>query len=326
MSESKRPYDDDKTREFRFDKNLEKDFFNDEEIEEMEDINSFKSEEDISSRSQKDKESYNDGFDMESSADETNNSYEEKYNDYSYNNESNNFAERQVRSSDKSKRTSLDDRRNHSKNGSKKNGKKNNKATIITIVAVIAAIVLIIVVTVLCTKGCNSDENKAPSETTTEITSSSYNVLESNTEETYYQDTSVEETTQTYEETTAEPETEETTEETEEETTGREETQPPTQPDLVSASFIPYKCITPDGEVISSDFNTTLGGASSITLNSDGTYSLVVGDKVNSSGSYTIDGNSLSMDGGYSGTINFDDSGNPVAIITEADGYQVYFN
>ncbi|MGN1132580.1 MAG: hypothetical protein ACI4RL_06700, partial [Ruminococcus sp.] len=196
----------------------------------------------------------------------------------------------------------------------KKPPKKSKKPVVIGVVCVAVAILIIVVI--LLVKGCS--DSKSPVDTSS-TESSSQTTAYTTQYSTYEEDT-------TYQETTAEETTEPTTEETtEEETTLPPTTEKPTIANMFDASFAPYKCITPEGEVVSDDFNSVLGGDASVSFTSDGSYTLTVGSVANSSGSYTVDGNYLGLDG-YSGTVNFDDAGNPVAVIISVDGYQVYFN
>lgn len=293
MSDNRKPpYDDDKTRVFNLnDKDLnddERDFFSDDPIE---DINTFATQKiDLRSNS-----AYNDDFDM--------NSRSQKQGVTSYNDDFDNFNE-----------TPEEDDRNMNRRpvNRKKPPKKSKKPVVIGVVCV--AVAIIIVVVILLVKGC-SNINSPVDTSSTQATSQ--NLTSDTQETTYMEDT-------TYEETTVE-ETTQTTEETTEETTIPPTTEKPTVANLFDASFAPYKCITPDGEVVSDDFNSVLGGDASVSFTSDGSYSLAVGSVANSSGSYSVDGNYLGMDE-YSGTVNFDDAGNPVAVIIEVNGYQVYFN
>ena len=119
---------------------------------------------------------------------------------------------------------------------------------------------------------------------------------------------------------------------TEEETTEptTTEAEPTTAPNSdtgsgVTASFAPYKCITPDGDVISDDFSKELKGDVSLSLNSNGTYTLKVGNVANESGNYEIDGNSITL-GSYDGNIYFDNAGNPIGVTVYVDDYTVSFN
>lgn len=293
MSDNRKPpYDDDKTRVFNLnDKDLnddERDFFSDDPSE---DINTFATQKiDLRSSS-----AYNDDFDMYSRS--------QKQGVTSYNDDFDNFNE-----------TPEEDDRNMKRRpvNRKKPPKKSKKPVVIGVVCV--AVAIIIVVVILLVKGC-SNSNSPVDTSSTQATSQD---LTSDTQETTYMEDT------TYEETTVE-ETTQTTEETTEETTIPPTTEKPTVANLFDASFAPYKCITPDGEVVSDDFNSVLGGDASVSFTSDGSYTLAVGSVANSSGSYSVDGNYLGMDE-YSGTVNFDDAGNPVAVIIEVNGYQVYFN
>lgn len=293
MSDNRKtPYDDDKTRVFNLnDKDLnddERDFFSDDPIE---DINTFATQKiDLRSNS-----AYNDDFDM--------NSRSQKQGVTSYNDDFDNFNE-----------TPEEDDRNMNRRpvNHKKPPKKSKKPVVIGVVCV--AVAIIIVVVILLVKGC-SNSNSPVDTSSTQATSQ--NLTSDTQETTYMEDT-------TYEETTV-GETTQATEETTEETTIPPTTEKPTVANLFDASFAPYKCITPDGEVVSDDFNSVLGGDASVSFTSDGSYTLAVGSVANSSGSYSVDGNYLGMDE-YSGTVNFDDAGNPVAVIIEVNGYQVYFN
>lgn len=299
MSDNRKPpYDDDKTRVFNLnDKDLnddERDFFSDDPIE---DINTFATQKiDLRSNS-----AYNDDFDM--------NSRSQKQGVTSYNDDFDNFNETHEEDDINTNRRPV----NH-----KKPPKKSKKPVVIGVVCV--AVAIIIVVVILLINGCSNSNSPVDTSTTTESTSET--AVSTSQENTSYEDTSYIETTA--EETTAE-ETTEPTSETTEETTIPPTTEKPTIANLFDASFAPYKCITPDGEVVSDDFNSVLGGDASVSFTSDGSYTLAVGSVANSSGSYSVDGNYLGMDG-YSGTVNFDDAGNPVAVIIEVDGYQVYFN
>lgn len=194
------------------------------------------------------------------------------------------------------------------------NNKKKNILIVLVVAAVVLAVTAVIVVLSANSTEDNKDNNK-PVATTKNSTT-----VEEETEPTteYVQDTT-------------EIITEETTEETTEEvTTTTEPTSKlytlPTQGDTTTVSFTPYKCITPDGEVISDDFINLLGGSTSITLNEDGTYSFVLGGIVNSSGTYELDGNAIELSDGYSGTVSYDGSSTPIAVIISANDYQVYFN
>jgi phosphate-selective porin len=187
-------------------------------------------------------------------------------------------------------------------------------------VAVVLAVVAVIVVL-----NANKDNETNADTATTTVTTTE---LETETEAVTEDDANyVPLTTGDIEETTDVSQEEETSEE---ETTETEETTVsytlPTEGDTLSASFTPYKCITSDGDVISSDFNSELGGSTSISLNSDGTYTFTLGSVVNSQGTYSIDGNAIELSDGYSGTVNYDSNNNPVAVIISAEGYQVYFN
>ncbi|MDD6645397.1 MAG: hypothetical protein PUE67_04990 [Oscillospiraceae bacterium] len=298
MSDNRKPpYDDDKTRVFNIkdklnDKGLnddERDFFSDDPIE---DINTFATQKiDLRSSS-----AYNDDFDI--------NSHSQKQGVTSYNDDFDNFNEIPERTDRNMNKRPV----NH-----KKPPKKSKKPVVIGVAC--GAVAIVIVVVILLAKGFSNSNSPVDTSTTTESTSET--AVSTSQENTSYEDTS-------YIETTAE-ETTELTSETTEETTIPPTTEKPTIANLFDASFAPYKCITPDGEVVSDDFNSVLGGDASVSFTSDGSYSLAVGSVANSSGSYSVDGNYLGMDG-YSGTVNFDDAGNPVAVIIEVDGYQVYFN
>lgn len=201
--------------------------------------------------------------------------------------------------------------------------KKNNNKKPLIIGLIVAAVVLIIVAVVIVLNSCG--KNKSDN-TTTSTTTSSTTTVTTTSEDTY---TSEENTT----EYTTEPTTEETTEPTTEEETTEPtttEAEPTTAPNSdtgsgVNASFAPYKCITPDGDVISDDFSKELKGDVSLSLNSNGTYTLKVGNVANESGNYEIDGNSITL-GSYDGNIYFDNAGNPVGVTVYVDDYTVSFN
>lgn len=201
--------------------------------------------------------------------------------------------------------------------------KKNNNKKALIIGLIVAAVVLIIVVVVIVLNSCG--KNKSDNTTTSTTTSSTTTVT--TTSEEY--STSEEDTT----EYTTEPTTEETTEPTTEEETTEPtttEAEPTTAPNSdtgsgVTASFAPYKCITPDGDVISDDFSKELKGDVSLSLNSNGTYTLKVGNVANESGNYEIDGNSITL-GSYDGNIYFDNAGNPIGVTVYVDDYTVSFN
>ncbi len=201
--------------------------------------------------------------------------------------------------------------------------KKNNNKKPLIIGLIVAAVVLIIVAVVIVLNSCG--KNKSDNTTTSTTTSSTTTVT--TTSEEY--STSEEDTT----EYTTEPTTEETTEPTTEEETTEPtttEAEPTTAPNSdtgsgVTASFAPYKCITPDGDVISDDFSKELKGDVSLSLNSNGTYTLKVGNVANESGNYEIDGNSITL-GSYDGNIYFDNAGNPIGVTVYVDDYTVSFN
>lgn len=201
--------------------------------------------------------------------------------------------------------------------------KKNNNKKPLIIGLIIAAVVLIIVAVVIVLNSCG--KNKSDN-TTTSTTTSSTTTVTTTSKDTY---TSEEETT----EYTTEPTTEETTEPTTEEETTEPTTtdaEPTTAPNsdngnAVNASFAPYKCITPDGDVISDDFASELKGDVTLSLKSNGTYILKVGNVANESGNYEIDGNSITL-GSYDGNISFDNAGNPVGVTVYVDDYTVSFN
>lgn len=201
--------------------------------------------------------------------------------------------------------------------------KKNNNKKPLIIGLIVAAVVLIIVAVVIVLNSCG--KNKSDNTTTSTTTSSTTTVT--TTSEEY--STSEEDTT----EYTTEPTTEETTEPTTEEETTEPtttEAEPTTAPNsdngnAVNASFAPYKCITPDGDVISDDFASELKGDVSLSLKSNGTYILKVGNVANESGNYEIDGNSITL-GSYDGNISFDNAGNPVGVTVYVDDYTVSFN
>lgn len=201
--------------------------------------------------------------------------------------------------------------------------KKNNNKKPLIIGLIVAAVVLIIVAVVIVLNSCGKNKNDN-TETSTTATSTT---TVTTTSESYY--TSEEETT----EYTTEPTTEETTEPTTEEETTEPtttEAEPTTAPNsdngnAVNASFAPYKCITPDGDVISDDFASELKGDVSLSLKNNGTYILKVGNVANESGNYEIDGNSITL-GSYDGNISFDNAGNPVGVTVYVDDYTVSFN
>lgn len=201
--------------------------------------------------------------------------------------------------------------------------KKNNNKKPLIIGLIVAAVVLIIVAVVIVLNSCG--KNKSDNTTTSTTTSSTTTVT--TTSEEY--STSEEDTT----EYTTEPTTEETTEPTTEEETTEPtttEAEPTTAPNSdtgsgVTASFAPYKCITPDGDVISDDFSKELKGDVSLSLNSNGTYTLKIGNVANESGNYEIDGNSITL-GSYDGNIYFDNAGNPIGVTVYVDDYTVSFN
>lgn len=201
--------------------------------------------------------------------------------------------------------------------------KKNNNKKPLIIGLIVAAVVLIIVAVVIVLNSCG--KNKSDNTTTSTTTSSTTTVT--TTSEEY--STSEEDTT----EYTTEPTTEETTEPTTEEETTEPTTtvaEPTTAPNSdtgsgVTASFAPYKCITPDGDVISDDFSKELKGDVSLSLNSNGTYTLKIGKVANESGNYEIDGNSITL-GSYDGNIYFDNAGNPIGVTVYVDDYTVSFN
>lgn len=201
--------------------------------------------------------------------------------------------------------------------------KKNNNKKPLIIGLIVAAVVLIIVAVVIVLNSCG--KNKSDNTTTSTTTSSTTTVT--TTSEEY--STSEENTT----EYTTEPTTEETTEPTTEEETTEPtttEAEPTTAPNSdtgsgVTASFAPYKCITPDGDVISDDFSKELKGDVSLSLNSNGTYTLKAGNVANESGNYEIDGNSITL-GSYDGNIYFDNAGNPIGVTVYVDDYTVSFN
>lgn len=279
-------YDDDKTRIFKPVNDTKKDFFSDDELVDIEGEKKYSHNAD--SYSKQDNESYNDGFDMDSQPDD----------DY--------FTESRNNTSHKATNS-----RNHNNTKGGKKVKKSNVPMIVSIIASVIAVILIVVLVIVFTKSC--DNQKDNTDTSTTEATTTMNVVA--TETTEYV---------TYEENTSQETTEETTTE---ETTAEETTQQTTEfPNLIDANFLPYKCITPDGDRITSDFNTELGGEVSISLTRDGSYTLAAGSIANCSGSYTIDGNYLMLDSGYTGTVSFDDAGNPVAVIVSVDGYQIYFN
>ena len=201
--------------------------------------------------------------------------------------------------------------------------KKNNNKKPLIIGLIVAAVVLIIVAVVIVLNSCG--KNKSDNTTTSTTTSSTTTVT--TTSEEY--STSEEDTT----EYTTEPTTEETTEPTTEEETTEPtttEAEPTTAPNSdtgsgVTASFAPYPCGTPDGDVISDDFSKELKGDVSLSLNSNGTYTLKAGKVANESGNYEIDGNSITL-GSYDGNIYFDNAGNPIGVTVYVDDYTVSFN
>ncbi|MGN0475863.1 MAG: hypothetical protein ACI4HM_00840, partial [Ruminococcus sp.] len=304
MSDNRKPpYDDDKTRIFNLnddektksfridDRGLnddERDFFSDDPVE---DLNTFATKKiDLG-----DKSSYNDDFNLDLPTDKEGVSV--------YNDNFDNFSEEPYERSDRPNRERKPVSHKNPSVKSKRSSKKSKKPVVVGVVCV--AVAIIVVVVILLVNGCSN--NKTPVDTsTTETTTQTTAYTSENA--TYAEDT-------TYIETTAEETTEPTTEETtEEETTQPPTTQKPTIASMFDASFAPYKCITPEGEVVSDDFNSVFGGDASVSFTSGGSYTLAVGTIANSSGSYTVDGNYLGMDG-YSGTVNFDDAGNPVAVI-----------
>ena len=313
MSDNRKPpYDDDKTRVFNLnddektrsfridDRGLnddERDFFSDDAVE---DLNTFATKKiDLG-----DKSSYNDEFNADLPVDKEGVSV--------YNDNFDNFTEEPY------ERTSGSNRERRPVNRKNLPKKKSKTPVVIGVVCVAAAIIIVVIILLL--NSCSNGESPVdvPSTDTSKQSTASTSENITYTEDTTYIETTAEETT--------EPTTEPTTEETpEEETTQPPTTQKPTTADMFDATFAPYKCITPDGEVVSDDFNSVLGGDASVSFTSDGSYTLSVGSIANSSGSYTVDGNYLGLDG-YSGTINFDDAGNPVAVIIDANGYKVYFN
>lgn len=201
--------------------------------------------------------------------------------------------------------------------------KKNNNKKPLIIGLIVAAAVLIIVAVVIVLNSCG--KNKSDN-TTTSTTTSSTTTVTTTSEDTY---TSEENTTEYITEPTTEETTEPTTEEetTEPTTTEAEPTTAPNSDNgnAVNASFAPYKCITPDGDVISDDFASELKGDVSLSLKSNGTYILKVGNVANESGNYEIDGNSITL-GSYDGNISFDNAGNPVGVTVYVDDYTVSFN
>lgn len=327
MSDNRKPpYDDDSTRIFNLneiddemgktkpfkidDRGLnddEKDFFSDDAVEDLNDFATKKI-------NLGDKSSYNDNFNMDLPTDKEGVSV--------YNDNFDNFSEE---SSDRMDSANRDKKPINHKRPPEK---KSKKPVVIGIVCV--ALVIVIVVIILLVNGCS--DNKTPVDTTTTTSSTDLSTITSTTslyeettyeEDTTYQETTEEQTTEVTTESSTEPTTEETTEE--QTTTAPPTTEQPTAAGMFDANFAPYKCVTPEGEVVSDDFNSVLGGDTSVSFTSGGSYTLAVGNIANSSGSYTVDGNYLGMDG-YSGTVNFDDAGNPIAVIIDVDGYQVYFN
>lgn len=207
--------------------------------------------------------------------------------------------------------------------GSPEQKKNNNKKPLI-IGLIVAAVVLIVVAVILVFNSCGKNKND---DTTTSTTDSSTTVTTTTYPEySTYEETSTEYTTET------ELATEETTEPTTEETTTEEVTTEPETTtnsqsggNAVYANFAPYKCVTPNGDVISDDFAKELNGDVSLSLNNDGTFSLKVGNIANESGNYEIDGNAITL-GSYDGNIAFDNSGNPVGVTVYVDDYTVSFN
>lgn len=190
--------------------------------------------------------------------------------------------------------------------------KKKKTPVVVLAVAGALVVIAIIVTVIICVKGCSSDtQTDIVPTTATTVTSTEFVSTE---EETTYEET-------TEEETTTEPDTT-----TQEETT-ESETEATTVPEgqYYNATFGPYKCVTPEGEVLSDDIDSELGGYTAITLAEDGTFTMSVGNLVNTSGTYAIDGNYIGL-GDYSGNINFDDAGNPVGIIASVEGYTIYLN
>lgn len=221
-----------------------------------------------------------------------------------------------------------------------------NKKNIAIIIIAIFAVIAVIVAAVIVISGKNKNSDKTNTSVSTSETTSSNadetSILEETSEYDDYDDTEYYENTDTtqVQEISTEQEITQTTESEQEvtqaqtsEDNGQENAETtkvytlPTQGDTVSAKFTPYKCITSNGEVISSDFNTALGGSgTSIQLNSDGTYNFILGNIVNSSGTYTLDGNSIELSDGYSGTVSYDEQRTPIAVIISAEGYQAFFN
>lgn len=235
-----------------------------------------------------------------------------------------------------------------------KNNKKNSKqkfdikTVALIIVSVIA--VLSIGVSAVCIVKLNSIENsisfQSPTAGNTATEAVTNEVYTEEDDEDYSEDEDVIQDTQPATQISAFTEVTPPTAETDVQITYVQETQPPaeneipqatTTPertytlpqkgDTVSSAFTPYKCITPEGEVISDDFNEKLGGeGTSIQLNEDGTYSFVLGNIISSSGTYELDGNAITLSDGYSGTVTYDELRTPIAIIISAEGYQAYFN
>lgn len=200
-------------------------------------------------------------------------------------------------------------------NKNRKNNKNNKKIVIICVA--IVALVAVIVSVVFALNSCDNGETENTNTSTTETT------ITEDVYTTYSENSSVYETENTSEETT-EPTTEETTEET---TTLPE----PTTASLsqngttVEASFAPYKCITAEGDLITDDFVSEFGGNVSVSLSSDGTYSLELGTVVNESGEYEINGNALIL-GDTQANISFDNDGNPIAVTVYLEDYTISFN
>lgn len=248
--------------------------------------------EDISGYAEKSYETkdkgYGDGFDENSPSEE--NPYES-------------FADDALHS-DYEENKSHEVRPSHSK------PEKSKVPLIIGIVASILGAIAIIATVIICINGCSKNETTADTTTTTvtqtETTDEETTVTEETEEETTEEVTTLEETT----EPTTEEETEETT----------------ISGNYISAEFGAYKCITPDGEVVSDDVSSAVGGYTGISLSDNGTFNLSVGTVASTSGNYVIDGNYISL-GDYSGNISFDSDNNPIGIVVaDVEGYTVYFN
>ena len=318
MSDNKNRPLDDKTRIFNLSDNEEKDFFADSPLE---DINGF-SEKPVKN-TQKPAISYDDGF---------NEVVDEKTREVNLKNHSDTKpiykTDSQYIHNNNNNRTNKDN--------DNKNDKKSKTPLVVGIVAGVLMIIAIVVTIVICAKGC-SDENNNKVVTTTESTTAEEtttifngfdntedeNTIEYPTQEEFTEATEPETQTTVTESETEETTVTEATEPTEKETEETEQTA--VSKDYVAANFSAYKCITPDGNVISDNIENDLGGNVSISLGEDGSFLMEVGSIAGEVGSYVINGNSISLEG-YTGNISFDDAGNPIGIVVNVDGYTVYFN